>query len=136
MHKPEPTILLIEQDVLFEMGPRMGRVLTKLAKGIEHMAENFDRLSAAVDSVADRVEEVAAAIRNPASDNNNQATIDDLAGRLEGAADSLRAATADENAEDAGPALPGGDNNPSPEPGTPAEELPAPNTEGSEGSPA
>lgn len=64
------------------------------------MANNFERLSSAVQSVADRVEDVAEAIRNPAVDNNDQAVIDDLAGRLESAAAALDTAVAEERAED------------------------------------
>lgn len=64
------------------------------------MANNFERLEAAVSRVADEVQAVAEAIANPAVDNNDQEVIDDLSSRLEAAADSLRSATEAENAED------------------------------------
>ena len=66
------------------------------------MSNNFDRLTAAVTLVGGAVVDVAAAIRNPAVDKNDQATIDALATQLEAAAAALQVATADENAEDAG----------------------------------
>ena len=76
---------------------------TNILEEILDMAKNnFDRLAQAVQSVADRVDEVAAAIRNPSVDNNDQAVIDDLAGRLEAASDALDTAVAEENTEDAG----------------------------------
>jgi len=82
------------------------RLIKLMEEGNEIMANNFDRLNAAVQSVADNVLDVAEAIRNPAVDNNDQEVIDELAGRLEDAASALDAATAEENAEDAGPAEP------------------------------
>lgn len=94
----------VDHLLYVEIGPRLGRVLTKMTKEIQRMADNFDRMTAAVDRVASEVDAVAAAIRNPATDNNNQATIDDLAGRLEAAADSLHSSVEAENVEDAGSA--------------------------------
>jgi hypothetical protein len=73
-----------------------------LRKGIDIMANSFERLSAAADRIADEIQSVADAIRNPAVDNNDQAQIDELAGRLEGAADSLAGLAEEERAEDAG----------------------------------
>jgi hypothetical protein len=73
-----------------------------ILKGTFVMANNFSRLNDAVTSVANEVAAVAAAIRNPASDNNDQAVIDDLSTRLESAAEALRSATQEENDEDAG----------------------------------
>lgn len=78
------------------------------------MANNFERLSAAVAAVADGVLAVAEAIRNPAVNKNDQAVIDALAGSLESAAAGLAAAVVAENEEDAGPT-------PDPVPETPAE---------------
>jgi hypothetical protein len=53
-----------------------------LRKGIDIMANSFERLSAAADRIADEIHE--------------------LAGRLEGAADSLAGLAEEERAEDAG----------------------------------
>jgi hypothetical protein len=82
--------------------PVLLRIAEALEEGNYIMADNFDRMTKAVDRVANEVQAVADAIRNPAVDNNNQAVIDELAGRLEGAADALESATNEENAEDAG----------------------------------
>ncbi len=68
------------------------------------MSNDFTRLQGAVTLVATAVTAVAAAIRNPAIDNNDQSVIDTLAGQLEAAAAVLGVATEEENAEDAGTA--------------------------------
>lgn len=69
-------------------------------EGIMFMANNFDRLTAAVALIGTAVVDVAAAIRNPATNLSDQPTIDALASQLETAAAALAVATADENAED------------------------------------
>jgi hypothetical protein len=69
-------------------------------KGIKQMANDFTGLSAALDAVVAGIQEVAAAIANPAVDNNDQAVIDGFTAKLTAAADALKAATAAENAED------------------------------------
>jgi gamma-glutamylcysteine synthetase len=66
----------------------------------KNMANDFSRLTTAVQVVADNVAAVAEAIRNPAVDNNDQAVIDDLAGKLEAAANALGEAFLAEQAED------------------------------------
>jgi hypothetical protein len=73
-------------------------------KETKNMANNFDRLVAAIDAVSAGIAAVAEAIRNPAVDNNDQVVIDELAGRLEASAALLSAALADEQAEDGGAA--------------------------------
>lgn len=64
------------------------------------MANDFTALAAAIDLVANAVTEVAAAIRNPAVDNNDQGTIDTLAGRLEAIGAALSEALVAEQEED------------------------------------
>lgn len=115
------THLIVDQVHYYEIGPRLGRVLTKLTKEMERMANNFERMTKAVERIANEVEDVAAKIRNPAVDNNNQSTIDDLAGRLEAAADSLHSAGEAEAAEDAGPMIGEETSNPLPESPAPTE---------------
>ena len=78
-------------------------------EGFSRMANNFAALTAAVDAVAAEISAVAAAIANPAVDNNDQPTIDALTARLTAAADALKAATAAENAEDGGTTAPASD---------------------------
>lgn len=75
-----------------------------IAKRIETMAD-FSRLNAALDSIATNLADLAAAIRNPATDNNTQAQIDDLAGKAEAAAIALQGLKVEEDAEDAGPTV-------------------------------
>lgn len=65
---------------------------------------DFTALTTAMDNIATEIEALAAAIRNPATDNNSQEQIDALAGRAEAAAAALRGLTAEEQAEDTGPA--------------------------------
>ena len=69
-------------------------------KGLTNLANDFTQLAAAIDAVARATEEVAAAIRNPAVDNNDQGTIDALAGRLEAVSAVLAGALVEEQAED------------------------------------
>ena len=64
------------------------------------MANDFSRLTTAVQVVADNVAAVAEAIRNPAVDNNDQAVIDNLAGKLEAVVNVLGEAFIAEQAED------------------------------------
>lgn len=66
------------------------------------MSNDFARLNDGMTALTDAVSAVAAAIRNPGVNNNDQAVIDDLAGRLEAAVSALGEATAAEDAEDAG----------------------------------
>lgn len=77
-----------------------------LLKGFKLMANNFEGLSAAIDAVVVGIQEVAAAIANPAVDNNDQTVIDGLTAKLTAAAAALTDATAAENAEDAGTPAP------------------------------
>jgi cell division GTPase FtsZ len=77
-----------------------------LSKGFNDMANNFAALSAAIDAVVAGIQEVAAAIANPAVDNNDQTVIDGFTAKLTAAADALKAATAAENAEDTGTTAP------------------------------
>jgi hypothetical protein len=71
-----------------------------LSKGFELMANDFTGLKAALDEVVAGINSVAAAIANPAVDNNDQAVIDGLTTQLQAAAAALSAATAAEVAED------------------------------------
>jgi hypothetical protein len=71
-----------------------------LEEGFIIMANDFSGLNAALDAVAAGLAEVAAAIANPAADNNDQATIDAITARLGGFADQLSAAKVAEDAED------------------------------------
>jgi hypothetical protein len=75
-----------------------------LSKGFELMANDFSGLKAALDAVVAGINSVAAAIANPAVDNNDQAVIDSLTSQLQAAAAALSAATAAEVAEDGTPA--------------------------------
>lgn len=68
------------------------------------LANNFDRLNAAVDAVVDGIAAVAAAIRNPDVDTSDEAVIDGLASRLEDLLPVLAAAKVEEDAEDGGAA--------------------------------
>jgi hypothetical protein len=56
------------------------------------MAEDFSKLTAAVDTVVTEITAVVQELQNPATDNNNQSTIDSLTSRLETAAASLASA--------------------------------------------
>lgn len=71
-----------------------------LSKGFKLMANDFSGLKAALDAVVEGINAVAAAIANPAVDNNDQAVIDSLTTQLQAAASALSAATAAEVAED------------------------------------
>jgi hypothetical protein len=71
-----------------------------LEKGFIVMANDFSGLDAALAGVEEAIREVAAAIANPAVDNNDQAVIDAITARLGAAADALGAAKAAEDAED------------------------------------
>jgi hypothetical protein len=62
---------------------------------------DFSRLTAAFADIATGLDALAAAIRNPATDNNDQAQVDALAGQAEAAAEAIRGLTAEEDAEDA-----------------------------------
>lgn len=64
------------------------------------MANDFTGLKTALDEVVAGINSVAAAIANPAVDNNDQAVIDGLTTQLQAAAAALSAATAAEVAED------------------------------------
>jgi hypothetical protein len=71
-----------------------------IKEGNIHMANNFSALTAAIDAVLGGIQEVAAAIANPAVDKNDQATIDALTAKLTTAAAALQSAVVAENAED------------------------------------
>lgn len=71
-----------------------------LSKGFKLMANDFTGLKAALEAVQAGILSVAAAIANPAVDNNDQAVIDGFTAQLKAAADALAAATAAEVAED------------------------------------
>lgn len=77
-----------------------------MKEGFKRMANDFTGLKAALASVEDGIRSVAAAIANPAVDNNDQAVIDGLTAQLSAAADALAAATAAEVAEDGTAAAP------------------------------
>lgn len=96
-----PALLLIAEAILFNT--------FVLKKGFENMANDFSGLSSALDAVVAGIQEVAAAIANPAVDNNDQTVIDGLTAKLTAAADALKAATAAEVAEDGTPATPPAD---------------------------
>jgi hypothetical protein len=74
-------------------------VIIIATEGLRLMAD-FTRLNAALQSLADSVEGIAAAIRNPQTDNNDQNQIDHAAGTLEAAAETLRGLVVEENTED------------------------------------
>lgn len=77
-----------------------------MKKGFQDMANDFSGLNSALDAVVAGIQEVAAAIANPAVDNNDQTVIDGLTAKLTAAADALKAATAAEVAEDGTVATP------------------------------
>lgn len=74
-----------------------------LSKGILIMPIDTTALSAAHDDIATGLDALAAAIRNPSTDNNSQAQVDAIAGRAEAAAAAIRGLVVEEDAEDAGP---------------------------------
>lgn len=75
-----------------------------LSKGLNNMANDFSGLKAALEAVEAGIRGVAAAIANPAIDNNDQLVIDGFTAQLKTAADALASATAAEQAEDGTPA--------------------------------
>lgn len=82
----------------------LAAAVTNILKG-PTMAD-FTRLNAALDSIATEIAALAEAIRNPATDNNDQTQVDDLAGRAEAAAAALQGLKVEEDAEDTGPTPP------------------------------
>jgi hypothetical protein len=96
--------------------PCLGRIADALElnnviqlEGLLIMANNFSGLSAALDAVVAGIQEVAAAIANPAVDNNDQAVIDGFTAKLTAAADALKSATAAEVVEDGAAVTPPAD---------------------------
>lgn len=64
------------------------------------LSNDFSRITAAVTALGAGLVSLAAAIRNPAVDNNDQAVIDEIAGSLEAMAAGLPGLIAEEDAED------------------------------------
>lgn len=89
-----------------------------LSKGFKRMANDFSGLKTALEAVQAGILSVAAAIANPAVDNNDQTVIDGFTAQLKAAADALAAATAAEVAEDGTAAAPATDPAPAPTDGT------------------
>jgi hypothetical protein len=87
-------------DFLFKCVKDLYQRVTLLEKGFIVMANDFSALDAALAGVEQAIRDVAAAIANPAVDNNDQATIDAITARLGAAADALAAAKAAEDVED------------------------------------
>lgn len=63
---------------------------------------NFARLTAALAALSASISEVAVAIRNPQTDNNDQTQIDQIAGTLEAAAEQLHSLSQEEDSLDTG----------------------------------
>lgn len=68
-----------------------------------NILSDFARVNAAVEAIAAGIADVAAAIRNPAA-NNDQAALDELAGTLEAFSATLGVLKVEEDAEDGGAA--------------------------------
>lgn len=87
-------------EFLFRQVKSLTEDILLLQKGFLVMANDFSALDAALAGVEEAIREVAAAIANPAQDNNDQAVIDAITARLGAAADALAAAKTAEDAED------------------------------------